>query len=73
MTDSQATAPDQLTYAQALAELEKIVATLQSDKCDIDSMVAMTRRATELIASCRKRLTTTDEQLREALAALAPQ
>ena len=61
---------DELTYSQALAELEKIVATLQSDKCDIDSMVALTRRATELLTSCRNRLTTTEEQLRTTLVAL---
>ena len=61
---------DKLTYTEALKELERTVATLQSDNCDIDSMVALTKRATELLASCRARLTATDEQLREALAAL---
>lgn len=64
------TAPDQLTYTEALAELEKIVNTLQSDKCDIDSMVALTQRASQLLASCRQRLTTTEQQLQKTLAEL---
>jgi len=59
------------SYAALLAELEKIVATLQSDNCDIDSMVSLTRRATEIITELRKRLTTTDTELREVLATLS--
>lgn len=59
-----------MTYTEAITELDKIIATLQSDKCDIDKMVELTKRATELLAFCRERLTTTDEQLRTALAAL---
>ncbi len=61
------------TYTEQLAELEKIVATLQSDNCDIDSMVTLSRRATELIAQLRQRLTTTDKELREILAKLQEQ
>lgn len=72
MTPTDTIPADSLTYAQALAELETIVSTLQSDKCDVDRMVSLTRRATELLASCRRRLTATDDQLRQALAALTP-
>lgn len=72
MTPTDTIPADSLTYAQALAELETIVNTLQSDKCDVDRMVSLTRRATELLASCRRRLTATDDQLRQALAALTP-
>lgn len=60
----------ELTYTQALKELEQTVATLQGDNCDIDAMVALTKRATELLATCRARLTATEEQLRETLAQL---
>ena len=59
-----------MTYTEALNELEKIVATLQSDNCDIDQMVQLTRRATELLTFCRHKLTTTEEQLRTVLATL---
>ena len=56
-----------LTYNQAVAELEQILRLLQSDECDIDRLAALTRRATELIAECRSRLTATEEELRAIL------
>lgn len=59
-----------LTYAQAMSELEKILRLMQSDECDIDRLAALTRRATELIAECRSRLTATDEELRAILSQL---
>lgn len=59
-----------LTYNQAMAELESILRTMQSDSCDVDSLTAYTRRASELIKECRRRLTATDEELRAILAEL---
>lgn len=53
-----------LTYSEAVGELEKIIAHMQSDRCDIDKLSAMTRRATELLTECRSRLTKTDQELR---------
>lgn len=58
----------ELSYNQAVTELEKILRTMQSDECDIDKLASLTRRATELIAECRTRLTTTEEELRTILA-----
>lgn len=59
-----------LTYARAMGELEKILRLMQSDECDIDRLTALTRRAAELIAECRSRLTATDEELRAILSQL---
>lgn len=59
-----------MTYAQAVGELEAILRMMQGDECDIDRLADYTRRATELLAECRSRLTTTDEQLRSILAQL---
>lgn len=61
------TSAKDLTYNQAVAELEKILRLMQSDECDIDRLAALTRRATELIAECRSRLVATDEELRAIL------
>lgn len=63
----------EMTYRQAVDELESILREMQSDNCDIDKLSAMTRRATELIAECRNRLTATDEELRSILSTLTPQ
>lgn len=62
-----------LTYNQAVGELEAILRKMQSDDCDIDSLAAMTRRATELLTECRRRLTATDEELRAILASINQQ
>lgn len=63
----------QITYTQALAELEKILAELRSDSCDIDTLAARTRRAVELLTICRERLTTTESELRQILESLQNQ
>lgn len=65
-----ATPVKDLTYTEAVSELEQILAHMQSDKCDIDKLSAYTRRATELLKECRSRLTATDEELRAILAEL---
>lgn len=59
-----------LTYNQAVSELDSILRTMQSDACDIDLLAAYTRRATELLAECRSRLTATDKELQAILADL---
>ena len=60
----------ELTYNQAVAELDSILRTMQSDSCDIAPLAVYTRRATLLIKECRSRLTATDEELRAILADL---
>lgn len=60
----------ELSYSQAVGELEQILALMQSDRCDIDKLSAMTRRATELLTECRTRLTATDQELRTILSQL---
>ena len=60
----------EMTYNQAVADLDSILRTMQSDNCDIDRLTLYTRRATELLKECRSRLTTTDEELRSILADL---
>ncbi|MDE6395901.1 MAG: exodeoxyribonuclease VII small subunit [Muribaculaceae bacterium] len=70
-TPATATPTDEnFSYNKAVAELDKILKELQSDNCDIDSMVTLTRRAGELIRACRARLTATDAELRKVLESL---
>ena len=61
---------NELTYTQAINELDSILRNMQSDSCDIDRLTAYTRRATELLRECRTRLTATDEELRSILEGL---
>lgn len=60
----------EMTYREAMQQLEQIMRNMQSEECDIDRLGAMTRRATELIAECRSRLVATDDELRTILAQL---
>ncbi len=60
----------EMTYTQAIVELESILRMMQSDDCDIDQLAAYTRRATELLKDCRSRLIATDEELRSILSDL---
>ncbi len=60
----------ELTYNQAVAELDSILRTMQSDACDIDKLASYTRRASELLRECRSRLVATDEELKTILADL---
>lgn len=69
MSETQKPVKD-LTYNEAFAELDAILRLMQSDQCDIDRLASLTRRATELIAECRSRLTATDEELKTILAEL---
>jgi exodeoxyribonuclease VII small subunit len=47
---------DALGYAQALAELESILAELETDEVDIDRLAERVRRAAALVELCRGRL-----------------
>lgn len=60
-----------LTYSQALAELDSIVRMMQGDSLDIDHLAEYTTRAAALLAECRSRLCTTEESLRQTLQALS--
>ncbi len=62
---------EELTYSQALAELESIVRKMQQDNCDIDHLAEMTARALELLKTCRKKLTVSDEKLKKCIEELS--
>ncbi len=57
----------QLTYSQALSELEGILSALRSDSCDVDTLAERTRRAAELLSYCRAKLTRTEGELAKVL------
>lgn len=58
---------EDLTYNQALAELEGILTELRSDTCDVDTLATRTARAAHLLKECRRRLTRTEAELAKVL------
>lgn len=53
----------ELNYAEAIAEVEKIVGLLRSGELSVDELSSSVARATELIALCRSRLTATEVEV----------
>lgn len=64
---------EEISYAKAIAELEGIVARMQSDDCDIDSLASYTTRALELLKYCKQKLFATDQEVKKCLEALNAQ
>ncbi len=60
----------ELTYTQAMKQLEEITAHLQDPNCDIDLLRDYTKQALSLLKFCKTRLTQTDEELKKLLAEL---
>ena len=59
---------NEMTYTQAVTELEQLVQNMQDPQCSIDNLSEYTRRSKQLLDICRKKLTAADEQLKQILA-----
>jgi len=62
--------PEELGFAGCLAELDRIVADMESDSVDVDHLSAAVERATELVDWCRSRLHRTRLRVDEVLVRL---
>ena len=58
-------AKKEMTYAEAMAEIEKILARFRNE--EMDSLAAEVKRATELIAGCKSRLRKAEEEVSKIL------
>ncbi len=47
---------EQIPYAEALTELESILAALEDESTDVDLLTSRVARAAELIRICRERI-----------------
>lgn len=57
----------EITYSEALAELEQILQTIEEGSSDIDTLASKVTRATELIKLCRSRLLKVEGEVKEIL------
>ncbi len=55
------------SYAAAMEELEAIVARIQDDTCEIETIKELTTRALTLLKYCKETLFETDEELKKLL------
>ena len=64
---AKTTKKQELTYTEAMAEVEQILARFSSRQMDVDTLSAEVKRATELIAQCKERLTRAEKEVAAAL------
>lgn len=57
----------EITYKQAVMELEAIVAKMDSNELDLDSLAKYTSRALELLKFCKDRLFKIDTEVEKCL------
>lgn len=57
----------QISYSEALQELEEILRSIESADTDIDTLASKVTRATELIKFCRARLLKVEGEVKEIL------
>lgn len=60
----------EMSYAEAAARVEAILAHIESGQVDVDLLSAFVAEATHLINACKARLTHTETQVHEVLASL---
>lgn len=58
-------AKKKLTYTEAIAEVEQILADIRSGKMDVDKLSEAVRRAKELIGVCRNILSKSEAEVEQ--------
>ena len=64
--------PDDISWADAISELELILTRLDDDALDVDVLAAQVARAAELIALCRDRIAHTKLEVERIVGDLEP-
>lgn len=57
----------ELKYEDAVRQLEEIVAKMESDELDVDSLSLQLKTAQKLIKLCKDKLAKTDEEIKKTL------
>lgn len=58
-------AKKEISYTEAMGEIEQILDRFRREEMSVDVLTQEVKRATELIALCRERLTKTEEELKK--------
>lgn len=57
----------ELTYGEAIAEIEQILSRLRNEQTEVDTLAAELKRATELISLCKAQLHDVEASVKEQL------
>ncbi|MFQ5900432.1 MAG: exodeoxyribonuclease VII small subunit [Thermodesulfobacteriota bacterium] len=58
---------DQITYSQAVAELESIVNQIEGEEVDVDILAEKVKKASFLIKFCKTKLKGTEDEVKKLL------
>lgn len=58
---------EELTYKEAMEEIENIVGLLEENKLDVDELGVKVKRVAELITFCKSKLHKTEEEVENIL------
>ena len=64
---AKTTKKQEVSYAEAMAEVEQILVRFNTQQMDVDTLAAEVKRATELIAQCKERLVRAEREVAEVL------
>ena len=64
---AKTTKKQELSYAEAMVEVEQILARFNTQQMDVDTLASEVKRATELIAQCKERLLRAEREVAEVL------
>lgn len=56
-------------YTEAIQEIEQILEKFRTEQLDVDQLATEVKRATELITTCRERLTKVEQEVNNILEA----
>ena len=56
-----------IPYTEAFEELQQIVADIENGEISVDELAQKVQRASQLIDLCRKKLSTTEEEVNKIL------
>ncbi len=56
-----------MKYEEAMATLEQIVARMENNELDLDTMSEELKKAKQLIKLCKDKLTKTDQEIRKII------
>ena len=59
--------PEKITYAEAVAEIEEILAKMNDNELDIDQLGTYVERATTLITLCKEKLLKAQKQVEQVM------
>lgn len=57
----------QLSYNEAIAEIEQIIQKIEGDELDIDELTIKVKRVAELLNYCKLKLKNTEEEVQKIL------